>query len=161
MSDSTSLQFTFIAHVLFDPTIADGYMKHFVPLPDEVADAFAASGITYVEGTLNGVAYRRVIHNRPDGIRCLKFGKTWLELAQLDIDAEIMVEMMPDPDPSRVDVPDELAVLFADDPAAEHIWQSLSVSKRKTMAYDITRAKRRETRERRARAVIATLHKNH
>ncbi|MDX1992264.1 MAG: YdeI/OmpD-associated family protein [bacterium] len=153
------LQFTFVSQVLFDPTVADGYMKHYVPIPDAVADALTDAGIKHVEGRLDEVAFRRVVHLQPDGTRCLKFGKIWLEQAGLDVLSEVMVELAPDHDPDRVDIPDELAAELQAEPELMQRWDTLAPSRRKTLVYDIERAKRPETRQKRTRAVVDELRK--
>jgi uncharacterized protein YdeI (YjbR/CyaY-like superfamily) len=56
-----------------------------------------------------------------------------------------------------VDVPDELAALLDTDPAAEHLWGELTAGRQRTLVHDIERAKRIETRRRRAAAVVAAL----
>ncbi|GAB4516334.1 MAG: hypothetical protein OHK0046_21530 [Anaerolineae bacterium] len=157
MPDEEMLHFSFPSMVFFDPTVADGYMKHFVPIPDDVAAALAQAGITHVEGQIDTHPFRRVVHLRPDGSSCLKFGKTWLELAQIEINTPVDVELAPDPDPNRVDVPDELAAELRDAPEVAEVWAGLSPSRQKTLAYNITRAKKAETRQRRAKAVIEEL----
>ncbi|NDJ33550.1 MAG: YdeI/OmpD-associated family protein [Chloroflexi bacterium] len=157
MTDGQLPTFHFRAHVLRDLDIPDGYMKHYVPIPDDVADALAAAAITHVEGRLNDHDFRRVIQERPDGVRCLKFGMTWLRRAGLDVDDEVMVELAEDPDPDRVDVPDELAALLADAPSVAAYWETLAPSRRKMLGYHVERAKRADTRQRRARKIIDEL----
>lgn len=159
MSDSEKLNFSFQSHVRFDPAVADGYMKHYVPIPDDVGNAIEEAGHKHVEGTLDDHPFRRSLQVRPNGAYCLKFGMTWLKQHDLPIDSEIIVELFPDPDPDRVDVPDELATALEANPALEHVWEMLAPSKRKTMVYDILRAKRQETRQRRAQKVMDELRK--
>ncbi len=43
------------------------------------------------------------------------------------------------------------------DPAAGHVWGELTAGRQRTLVYGIERAKRIETRQRRAAAVVATL----
>jgi hypothetical protein len=158
MTQQQSLQFQFASQVLFDVTIDDGYMKHYVPIPPEISQSLQQGGITHVEGKLNEHEFRRVIHQRPDGSQCLKFGKFWLDEAKLEVNTEIRVELMPDPDPERVDLPQELTwALTQAPPDVLERWSNLSVSRQKTLAYGIARAKKSETRQKRADAIVEDL----
>lgn len=147
----------FEATVAVDPTIPDGYMKHYVVLPESLARAFAAAGVERVEGRIAGTAFRRSLQRRPDGAVWLRFGVSWLRDAGLDLGAPVDVEIAEDTDPDRVDVPDELAALLDADPAADHAWAALTPGRQRTLVYGIERAKRAETRRRRAAAVVAAL----
>ncbi|MEM7789247.1 MAG: YdeI/OmpD-associated family protein [Bacteroidota bacterium] len=141
----------FPAPVLVDPEAEPGYMKHYVPLPEAVADAL--DGHDRVEGTLGGHAFRRTVQRRPDGARWLRFGAGWLRDAGLAVGEVVLVEVGPDLDPDRVDLPAELEAALALDPEAARAWDALPPGKRRTLAYGVGRAKRPETRERRALAL--------
>ncbi|GAB5521650.1 MAG: hypothetical protein RhofKO_39010 [Rhodothermales bacterium] len=145
--------YDFMAPVLLDPEVEDGYMKHYIPLPEGIAEALAAS--KRIIGTLDGHAFRRTIQQRPNGEPCLRFGKSWLRDAGVPIGAVVPVTCGPDPDPDRVDLPDELASALDLDPVGAKAWHALTPGKQRTLAYGIARAKRPETRIRRALAVIA------
>lgn len=157
MSQPAPLTFRFNATVIFDPAVADGYMKHYVPIPHEVSAALDAAGVTHVEGSLNNTPFRRVIHPRDDGSRCLKFGKIWLEQAGLAVDAAVTVELAPDPDPGRIDLPEALTFELMQSPGVMERWAALSPSMQKTLAYHIERAKRPETRSKRAQQIVRDL----
>jgi len=154
---SKSLRFEFSAPLLFDSEIAKGYMKHFVPVPAKVADALAESGATRLCGSLGPHAFRRTLHDRPDGSRCLKFGEGWLRDVGLREGDELAVTLYPDPDPDRVDIPDELAAALDEDPEAAVLWAAATPGRQRTLAYGVARAKRSETRARRAQALLAQL----
>lgn len=148
----------FPAPVLLDPAVEAGYMHHYVPVPDEVARSLGDAGTTHVEGTLDAGAgprpFRRALHRRPDGSARLKFGEGWLREAGAAVGAVATVTVREDPDPGRVDVPDELAAALDLDPEGARAWAALSPSRRRTHAYHVGRAKRGETRVRRALAVL-------
>ena len=157
MASENPLHITFPSSILLDPTVADGYMKHYVPIPDDIADEYAVAGVTHVEGPLGDCAFRRILHERPDGTRCLKFGMTWLKQAGLQVDQQVIVQLTPDPDPDRVEVPDEIAAALARDARLEQAWEALAPSRRKMLGYEIDRAKKPETRQRRADAILNEL----
>ncbi len=159
MTDNKSLNFTFQSFVSRDDEIAAGYMKHYISIPDNVADEFQFAEITHVEGDIEGNTFRRRLQTRSDGSWCLMFGMTWLKQAGLDVGMEVIVEMAPDPDPDRVDVPDELMAKLVEDPRLLEAWEQLAPSKRKMLGYHIERAKRSDTRERRAESMVNDLRK--
>jgi hypothetical protein len=150
-----SVQFT--SQVLFDSEVADGYMKHYVPIPDSVAKSFEEAGHKHVEGKLNNTAFRRVLHLRDDGSTCLKFGESWLDGANLKVNMPVTVELAPDLQPNRVDLPIELLAELQREPQIMEAFAELSINKQKTLAYGVERAKKLETRIRRSQAIVEEL----
>jgi len=148
---------TFAAPVLSDPTIPAGYMRHYVPLPDDVVAALSADAVKRVEGTLEGHPFERALHQGSDGQTCLRFGATWLRRAGLDVGSVALVELRAKADPNHVPIPEELALALGESPEMEHKWHCLTPGKRRTLAYDVDRAKRPETRRRRAAKVLEQL----
>lgn len=152
--------YEFQSQIRIDPTVADGYMKHYVPIPDAIAAQLDADNVTHVEGTLDDVAFRRALHAREADVEmCLKFGMTWLKQADLAVGDPVTVILRQDPDPDRVDIPPELAVALAEDEDIAQFWETLAPSKRKTFVYGIERGKRAETRVRRAQKVVDDVRK--
>lgn len=141
--------------VELDPTVPHGYMKHHVTLPAGCcpeADAGAR-----VEGTLDEARFSRVVAPGADGQRLLRFGRDWLRAAAIEVGDVVPLRVRLDPDPDRVQVPDELASALARDPQLEHRWESLRAGRRRTLVYPIERARRPETRARRVEAVLDEL----
>lgn len=56
-----------------------------------------------------------------------------------------------------MDVPDELSLLFDADPEVEHLWEDLTPGRQRSLVYGVERAKRPETRRRRAEAIVEDL----
>jgi hypothetical protein len=146
---------TFASAVELDPTVLDGSMKHHVPLPED-APAELAVGVR-VAGTLAGTRFSRVVATSGDGRRTLRFGEGWLRDVQLGPGDPVAVELDLGADPDHVDVPEELAEALEADPQLQHLWESLTPGRRRTLAYPVDRAKRPETRRRRVEAVVAEL----
>ena len=142
----------FLAPVLLDPDVEDGYMKHYVPLAKDIAASLADA--PRVVGTIDGHAFRRTIQERPNGEPCLRFGKGWLWDAGLAVGAVVPVTVAEDPDPDRVDLPDGLEAALDLDPVASAAWNALTPGRQRTLAYGVGRAKRPETRGRRALALL-------
>lgn len=145
----------FTAPLLFDSEIEAGYMKHFVPVPEEVADALADA--RRLIGALGEAEFRRVLHEREDGSRCLKFGAGWLRERGLREGDLLEVRLAVDPDPDRVDLPAELEDALMADPEAALAWAALTPGRQRTLAYGVERAKRVATRQKRARAIVLQL----
>ncbi len=144
---------TFPVTIEFDTHERDGYMKHFIVLPE----TFAAVEGDLLVCELVGRTFSRVVWDHPDGSRRLKFGEGWLAELGLDVGDTIELTLQTDPDPDYVELAPELEEALAADPVAEHAWESLTPGRRRTLAYGVTRAKRPETRRRKARELVAEL----
>ncbi len=147
----------FEAAISFDEGQEKGYMKHFVPVPPGVAEALGSAGVERIEGQLGAIPFRRKLMRATDGTPCVKLGEGWLRDAGLEVGDVVRVILWPDPDPDRVDVPDALAEALAREPDVAAHWETLTPGKRRTLAYAITRAKRRSTQEKRAEALVDEL----
>ncbi|MEM9379212.1 MAG: YdeI/OmpD-associated family protein [Planctomycetota bacterium] len=143
--------------IVRDDSIAKGYMKHYVPVPDDVARALQSAGNGRLIGSIDGVEFSRTMQRRPDGGPCIRFGAAWLRDAGLEEGALVGIVLRIDPTPDRVEIPDELSRALATLPGVAKYWASLTPGRRRTLAYAVERAKRPETRERRVDALIELL----
>jgi hypothetical protein len=148
------MPFEFHAPLLIDLTVDDGYMKHYVPIPADVAEALIGAR---VQGQLDGHGFRRSLHRRAGDEVCLKFGAGWLKDRALTPGELLAIQIEVDPDPDRVDIPQALEAAFDTAPDAALIWHSLTPGKQRTLTYGIERAKQPATKIRRAEKVIAEL----
>ncbi len=144
----------FDAPISADETIADGYMRHFIALPTELAQRFSDAGHSRLRGSINGTPFSRAVFRAPNGELRLRFGMGWLRDAGLSVGDLVTVVLDEDQDADRVDVPHELATLLEADPVAEHLWEELTAGRQRSLVYGVERAKRPETRQRRAQAVV-------
>lgn len=151
MTDPSSFE----AVVAADESIPDGYMKHYVAVPPAIAERFP--GATRLRGSIDGTTFSRAVFAADDGELRLRFGRDWLSDAGLSPGDVVTVELDADQDPDRVDVPAELAGLLERDFVAEHLWEELTPGRKRSLVYGIERAKRAETRQRRAQSVIDDL----
>ncbi|MEM6954269.1 MAG: YdeI/OmpD-associated family protein [Myxococcota bacterium] len=149
----------FQSTVVRDDTIPKGYLKHYVPVPKACASALGSG--TRLVGTLiwddDEVSFRRVLSKRPDGGSCIRFGERWLADHWLEPGMKVEVELAIDPAPNEVSIPDELALALEANPAAEARWAALTPGKKRTLSYGVERAKRPDTRHRRAQKVVEEL----
>ena len=129
----------------------DGMRMHYVPVPPEVADALREAGTRRIVGTINGHPIRRALHGIGDGDYQLLIGRRALREVGGALGETLVLELMPDPDPDFVDIPEELqAALDADEEAAAR-WATFTPGKRRSLSIHVAQAKRPATRERRAR----------
>lgn len=137
-----------------DGGVPAGYMKHFVAVPAGVLAELGLQGGERVRGELNEVAFSRILQKRDDGAAYLRFGEGWLRDAEAHPGDRVTIRLEPDPDPDHVAIPDELAEALDAHPAASAAWASFTPGKRRTLAYGVERARRPETRARRAEQVV-------
>ncbi|MEM9697128.1 MAG: YdeI/OmpD-associated family protein [Myxococcota bacterium] len=155
-----SKTFRFSSRVCFNAAERDGYMKHYVPVPDEVAEpllALLGEKQRRVVGTIEDHRFSRVLQVAEAGEARLRFGESWLRSLGLDVGLPVDLTLGADPDPDHVEVPSELAEALEAEPAAAELWRTLSAGKRRTWVYGVERAKRPETRHKRAAKVVAEL----
>ncbi|QIX61899.1 DUF1905 domain-containing protein [Hymenobacter sp. BT18] len=103
-----------------------------------------------VVGTLNGYAIRRGLLPLTGGGRYLMFNKDMCREAAVQVGQLVTITLAPDPEPDRVDVPEELAEAMEAWPEALTGFQQLSGSMQRAVAQHIATAKQPETRARRA-----------
>ncbi len=137
-----------------DRGVSAGYMMHYVPVPDDLVEALGLSGSERVVGELNGHAFTRKLHRRHDGSLYLRFGVGWLRDAGIMAGDRLTLVLARDPDPTHVEVPPELSQALASSPVAFEAWSRFTPGRRRSLAYAIERAKRAETRQRRAERVV-------
>ncbi len=147
-------EYEFLATVLEDDAEVT---SHYVRVPDDVARALVARGVTKLEGRLDLTVFRRTLHRHTGGGHVLKFGKSWLRGAEVRAGDEVVIAMSEDPNPERVDVPVELEEALEWEPEARAVWDAMNPGKRRTLAYQVERGKKKDTRRRSAQKLLAQL----
>ena len=142
---------TFAAPVLSE---SGGMRMHFVPLPAEVAEAYA--GVRRVVVAFDGVTVRRAILPRAGGERYLALSHDLMRSADLAYGQTVIVDLRPDPEPDRIDL-GELADALAADDAARDRWEAMTLGRQRSLAHYVTSAKRGETRAARAEEIAHKL----
>ncbi|GAB3232784.1 hypothetical protein GCM10027346_20260 [Hymenobacter seoulensis] len=139
---------TFTAHIeaggpSFMPT-------QVVVVPPLVLEALGGKSIKRVVGTLNGHPIRLSLLPQTGGGRYLMLNKDLCYAASVQVGQQVTLMLAPDPEPDRVDIPDELSEAFAAWPEAGLGFEKLSASMRRAVVQHITTARQPETRARRA-----------
>jgi hypothetical protein len=132
-------------------------LHHYLPLPTEVADAFRAAGVRRLVGTLNGVPIRRAIQGRRNGERILIIGLDLLREIGAEYGDTVIAQLQPDPEPDRVDMPEELAIALEQDAEAGERFYGFTAGRRRGLALYVAQGKRPETRVARALEVAHKL----
>jgi hypothetical protein len=109
-----------------------------------------------VRVTVNGHTFRGRVGRR--GAEALVgFSTAQRAACRVEPGDTVDVELALDEEPRTVEVPEALAAVLADEPAARAAFESLSYTRRKELARSVADAKRPETRERRLAGVLAQL----
>lgn len=137
------LQSQFTARVI---RLEEGMRFHALVIPDDIADAYEAAGITRVIARLNGTESRRAIQRKRDGRRLLVLGRDALK----EVGDPVEVRLRPDANPDEIDLGEEFAEVLAQDEEARARWETFTVGRRRSLAYYVTSAKRSDTRLKRA-----------
>jgi hypothetical protein len=126
-----------------------GMSYHYLPVPADVAATLLASGTRRVVATMNGHPARRAIVTH-EGAPALIVGVGLLRDVGVREGETVFVDVVPDPEPDRVDLGDEFEAVLADDTAAADRFFGFTVGRQRSMASYVTGAKRTGTRLKRA-----------
>ena len=153
MSD-IELKYHFAAPVL---RLETGMKQHYVPIPMEMADALKDAGVRRVLATLNGHTLSRGIQGRKNGEKYLMLGRSILRDIGANFGDTVVVSIVPDPEPDRIELCDELKAALEQDQEAATRFASLVPSHRRGLNYYVESAKRADTRIKRALDVATKL----
>lgn len=123
---------------------------HGIPVPQEVAVPLRKAGISRLIVTINGYKLRRGLQGSSEFGSHLVVGLELLKEAGVGLGGKVFVELKPDPNPNQIDVCDELIIALEQDDEAKERWESMTPGKQRGIAYHVSRAKREETRIKRA-----------
>ncbi len=137
-----------------------GMINHYLPIPDEVTDAFRAAGVRRVLATLNGRRYRRALTGSGDGGSRLVVGAALLRDIGARLNDMVHVVLEADPEPDAVDLPEELAAALETDEDAARRFNAMTPGMQRSLSLYVSTAKREETRIRRALELARKLRTN-
>jgi len=142
---------------------ASGGGGSYVVVPEDAVAALRATGRTSIVGTVDGFAISGQVmpYTYPGKGRQVMLGLTKATRAAIGKSIGDEVEVVAERDDrsrsADVVVPAELRAVLATDPAARTAFEALAPSRRREHAEHVAAAKRPETRERRAMAVLEQL----
>jgi len=130
----------------------------FLILPKDASAKLPSRGMTSVEGTLNGSAFRATLEPDGHGGHWLKVDRTLRESAGAKAGDVVTLAIAPvtvEPEP---EVPDDLRIALAAAPArAAETWSDITPVARRDWIYWIISGKRAETRAKRIGVAISKL----
>jgi hypothetical protein len=121
-----------------------------VVVPPLMVEALGGKAAKRVTGTLKGHSVRLGLLPLLGGGRYLMINKDLCRATGVQLGQYVTLTLAPDPEPDRMDLPDELAEALAAWPEAEASFNGYSASYRRAMAQHVGTAKQAETRARRA-----------
>ena len=130
--------------------MSEGMRMHYIPIPDDIAEALHANGTRRVVGTINGQRINRALHGNGEGGWRLMLGRAALREVGVQYGDTAIVEVQSDPTPEVIDLPDELAEVLTQDEAAAERFYGMTPGRQRSLAYYVTSAKRPATRVKRA-----------
>ncbi len=123
-------------------------LPRYVVVPDSAVEPWKLGGTTIVEGAAGGVELGRRSLKRWDADRWfVDLPGKWCRDAGISTGDEVELTLRP----ASSELPQELARLIVNSSAAEKAWGRLTASQQRILREHVLAAKRRETRERRAR----------
>jgi hypothetical protein len=146
-------------HAFLAPVLRQegGFRFHYLPLPDDVADALQADGVRRLLVTLNGCSCTRAVQGRRDGERYLLLGQALLRQIAAAYGDVVEVVVRPDPDPDRVALGEELEAALDQDEEAAARFFAMTPGRQRSLAYYVTSGRRPETRIKRALELVHKL----
>ena len=127
-----------------------------IVVPAEVMSALGGGNHPKVVVTLNGFTYRSSVAKMGDHF-LIPASKARRAEGKLEVDVPYEIEIELDTAPRTVDLPEELAAHFGNDPAAKAAWEAMSYSTQLRTVTPILNAKKPETRQRNVEKVITQL----
>lgn len=135
----------------------DGSPMLYIDFPYDVKELFGTRGNVKVKVTYDGIPHRGLLTNMGGTCHFLGINKALKAKIGKEAGDEVQVTLERDTEERIVELPDDLAALFAANPEAKDRYDKLSYSHRKEYAQWITDAKKPETRQNRLQKTIEML----
>ncbi len=146
MTDTDSLTFEFAAPVLYTD---ERLVKHYIPVPEEIASAIVSTGNRRVVISMNGVSFDRSIQGYKQGEPHVLIGKTHLKEAGITRGDNVIVSLQP-ADPDHVELCEEFVEVLAQDAGARERFDKMTRGRQRSLAIYVNTPKRSETRIKRS-----------
>jgi len=153
----TASKIRFTAKLLQPAATAKADSWTFLNLPKDASAKLPSRGMTTVEGTINGFAFRATLE--PDGQKShwLKVNRKLREAAGADAGDVVTLELAPSAEELEPKVPTDLRKALAAAPKARALWSDITPIARRDWIHWIASAKQPETRARRVDNACAML----
>jgi len=151
----TASKIRFTAKLLQPAEATKGDSWTFFTMPKAASSKLPSRGMTTVEGSINGVAFRATLE--PDGQKShwLKVDRKLSKAADAEAGDEVTLERASEAlEPT---VPADLRKALAADPKARALWEEITINARTDWIHWIISAKQPETRARRVEGACSML----
>jgi hypothetical protein len=125
-----------------------GLVPHVIFLPDPVVEALPDERVR-AEGTFNGVPFALAPQYKKDGRRYFAVSAALKKACKIAGGSPVKVEFRL-ADPKKVEVPEELEAVLAQDDAAMKVWRSFTYGLQRSLIHYITSVKNVDSRITRA-----------
>jgi hypothetical protein len=140
-------EYTFLAPVL---RLDNHMVQHYLPIPDDIADALLKSGTRRLLGVIGGISVRRAIHRKRDGERMVVLSRSLLREMQATAGDLVEVTLSSDPNPEIVPIDPVLSDILDDDDEAATRFYAMTPGRQRSLDHYVLSAKRTETKVKRA-----------
>lgn len=130
----------------------------YVEFPHDVLELFGKRGEVRMKCVINGVAADRALMPTKSGIHIIVLGADLRKQAGIKkVGDMVRLEVRLDPDPDRINVPEELQETLDFMPEMERLWNELTPGMKRNMCYWVGSAKTAPTRAKRIAEVMEKL----
>lgn len=134
----------------------------YVEFPHDVEKLFGKRGNVRVKGTVNGVAVDRALMPTKSGYHIIILGGDIRRAARIKNVGELVkVEVWLDPEPTKLEIPEELAETLEFIPEMKAAWNKLTPGMRRSMCYWVGSAKTAPTKAKRIAELLRRFETGH
>jgi hypothetical protein len=130
--------------------MAQGLGQHYFEIPSGVAAAIESTGSRRVVMEVKGLTYRRALNTIKTVGRVVLVGKDVLREAKMEYGDVVQVKLWADPEPDRLDIPEEFQAVMDTDPEAAARFEEMTLGMKRSLLIYITQAKHTDTRIKRS-----------
>ena len=124
--------------------------SYYLQFPWDVQELFGTKASVRILGTYNGVKVDRALLPHGDGTHYLLISLELAKKCKLRLGEKVKVEFIKHPNPTEIEVPEELGAALDLEPGAWEKYSKLNPGQQRNIVYWINSGKRPETREKRA-----------
>jgi hypothetical protein len=125
-------------------------MQYGIFIPGDIAEELTLKANTRLVGSLNGLQFRLASLSDGAGQFYITVSKPLQKSAGLKPGQMVTVQIAVDPEPDRLDIPEEFEELLQQDPEVKAIFETLTIGYRRSILHYISGAKGVDTRIKRS-----------
>ncbi len=126
------------------------YTWYYVEFPHDVEQEFGTKSRVRIKGLINGVAVDRALMPTKSGYHIIILGGDIRRAPKIKAVGDLVsVELWLDPEPDRIDIPEDLAETLDFIPEMKAAWEKLTPGMRRSMCFWVDSGKTEATRAKR------------